>query len=36
MVNYPFDDDKEGLSHYSRSPDDEAFKQVAKAYSQVN
>uniref|UniRef100_A0A3B5M6R2 Peptidase M14 domain-containing protein n=1 Tax=Xiphophorus couchianus TaxID=32473 RepID=A0A3B5M6R2_9TELE len=31
VVNYPFDDDKEGLSHYSRSPDDETFKQVAKA-----
>ncbi|XP_043974621.1 carboxypeptidase D [Gambusia affinis] len=36
VVNYPFDDDKEGLSHYSRSPDDEVFKQVAKAYSQEN
>ncbi|XP_027855156.1 carboxypeptidase D [Xiphophorus couchianus] len=36
VVNYPFDDDKEGLSHYSRSPDDETFKQVAKAYSQEN
>ncbi|MEQ2281859.1 hypothetical protein AMECASPLE_034649 [Ameca splendens] len=36
VVNYPFDDDKDELSHYSRSPDDAVFKQVAKAYSQEN
>lgn len=35
VVNYPFDDDKDGLSHYSKSPDDAVFRQVAKAYSQV-
>lgn len=35
VVNYPFDDDKEGLSQYSRSPDDEVFQQVSRAYSQV-
>uniref|UniRef100_A0AAQ4NXP9 Carboxypeptidase D, a n=1 Tax=Gasterosteus aculeatus aculeatus TaxID=481459 RepID=A0AAQ4NXP9_GASAC len=34
VVNYPFDDDKEGLSQYSRSPDDEVFQQVSRAYSQ--
>ncbi|XP_012732805.2 carboxypeptidase D [Fundulus heteroclitus] len=36
VVNYPFDDDKDGITHYSRSPDDSVFKQVAKAYSQEN
>ncbi|XP_038139891.1 carboxypeptidase D [Cyprinodon tularosa] len=36
VVNYPFDDDKDGLSHYSKSPDDAVFRQVAKAYSQEN
>ncbi|KAM9734172.1 carboxypeptidase D [Menidia menidia] len=36
VVNYPFDNDKEGLIHYSKSPDDEVFKQVSKAYSQEN
>ncbi|XP_060929705.1 carboxypeptidase D [Limanda limanda] len=36
VVNYPYDDDKEGFSQYSRSPDDKVFKLVSKAYSQEN
>jgi len=35
VVNYPYDDDKDGLSEYSRSPDDSVFKQVSRAYSRV-
>lgn len=36
VVNYPFDDDKDGNSYYSKSPDDEVFQQVSRAYSQEN
>ncbi|TNN34947.1 Carboxypeptidase D [Liparis tanakae] len=36
VVNYPFDDNKDGLSQYSRSPDDGVFQQVSRAYSQEN
>ena len=36
MVNYPYDDDKKGLTEYSKSPDDMVFRQVSKAYSQVS
>ncbi|XP_028274597.1 carboxypeptidase D [Parambassis ranga] len=36
VVNYPFDDDNDGIAHYSKTPDDEVFRQVAKAYSQEN
>ncbi|KAL3992004.1 zinc finger protein [Sarotherodon galilaeus] len=36
VVNYPFDDDKDGNSFYSKSPDDEVFQQVSRAYSQEN
>lgn len=36
VVNYPYDDDPEGVIRYSRSPDDAAFKMVALAYSQVS
>ncbi|KAK2831374.1 hypothetical protein Q7C36_016460 [Tachysurus vachellii] len=36
VVNYPYDDDPEGVSRYSRSPDDGVFKMVALAYSQEN
>uniref|UniRef100_A0A8C5H4J4 Peptidase M14 domain-containing protein n=1 Tax=Gouania willdenowi TaxID=441366 RepID=A0A8C5H4J4_GOUWI len=36
VVNYPFDDDKDGNTHYSPSPDDAVFQMVARAYSQEN
>uniref|UniRef100_A0A3B4TBF9 Carboxypeptidase D n=2 Tax=Seriola dumerili TaxID=41447 RepID=A0A3B4TBF9_SERDU len=36
VVNYPYDDDKEGTTQYSQSPDDKVFQQVSKAYSQEN
>uniref|UniRef100_A0A1A8FK58 Carboxypeptidase D, a n=1 Tax=Nothobranchius korthausae TaxID=1143690 RepID=A0A1A8FK58_9TELE len=36
VVNYPFDDDEEGVSHYSKSPDDQVFQQVSRAFSQEN
>ncbi|XP_072548111.1 carboxypeptidase D [Salminus brasiliensis] len=36
VVNYPFDDDPEGISRYSRSPDDAVFQMVATAYSKEN
>ena len=35
VVNYPYDDDKEERTQYSACPDDEVFKQVSLAYSQV-
>lgn len=36
VVNYPYDDDKEGVTQYSQCPDDKVFQQVARAYSQEN
>ena len=36
MVNYPYDDDKKGLTEYSKCPDDMVFRQVSKAYSKVS
>ncbi|XP_077578171.1 carboxypeptidase D [Stigmatopora nigra] len=36
VVNYPFDDDKEMKTHYSKAPDDQVFQQVARAYSEEN
>lgn len=36
MVNYPYDDDAEGISRYSRSPDDAVFRMIALAYSRVS
>lgn len=36
VVNYPYDDDPEGISRYSGSPDDATFKMVALAYSRVS
>ena len=34
VVNY-YDDDKQGVSQYSQSPDDKVFQQVSRAYSEV-
>lgn len=36
VVNYPFDDDPEGISQYSKSPDDAVFQMIAAAYSKEN
>ncbi|CAL8345725.1 unnamed protein product [Arctogadus glacialis] len=36
VVNYPYDDDREGVSKYSKCPDDEVFHQVSRAYAQEN
>lgn len=36
VVNYPYDDDKDGAIQYSPSPDDRVFQQLSKAYSQEN
>lgn len=36
MVNYPYDDDQDGITRYSGSPDDAVFKMVALAYSRVS
>uniref|UniRef100_A0A3Q2Y7G1 Carboxypeptidase D n=1 Tax=Hippocampus comes TaxID=109280 RepID=A0A3Q2Y7G1_HIPCM len=36
VVNYPFDDDQEGKTQYSKSPDDKVFQQLARTYSQEN
>ncbi|KAK9520795.1 hypothetical protein VZT92_020657 [Zoarces viviparus] len=36
VVNYPYDDDKEGITKYSQAPDDKVFQQVSRAYSQEN
>ncbi|KAG8002060.1 Carboxypeptidase D [Nibea albiflora] len=36
VVNYPYDDDKKGISQYSQSPDDQIFQRVSRAYSQEN
>ncbi|KAK2847162.1 hypothetical protein Q5P01_010161 [Channa striata] len=36
VVNYPYDDDKDGINRYSSSPDDKVFQQVSRAYSKEN
>lgn len=36
VVNYPYDDDKEMETRYSKCPDDQVFQQLARAYSQEN
>ncbi|XP_019943891.2 carboxypeptidase D [Paralichthys olivaceus] len=36
VVNYPYDDDKDGITQYSQSPDDRVFKLMSRAYSQEN
>lgn len=33
VANYPYDSRKDGLDRYSRSPDDDIFRQLALAYS---
>ncbi|KAB1265975.1 Carboxypeptidase D, partial [Camelus dromedarius] len=33
VVNYPFDDDEQGVATYSKSPDDAVFQQIALSYS---
>ncbi|XP_076831943.1 carboxypeptidase D [Brachyhypopomus gauderio] len=36
VVNYPFDDNPDGISRYSKSPDDDVFKMVSSAYAKEN
>ncbi|XP_069883506.1 carboxypeptidase D [Dipodomys merriami] len=36
VVNYPFDDDEQGIATYSKSPDDAVFQQIALSYSKEN
>ncbi|XP_066552144.1 carboxypeptidase D [Amia ocellicauda] len=36
VVNYPYDDDVEGVVTYSQSPDDDVFKMLSLAYSKEN
>uniref|UniRef100_A0A674HRG4 Carboxypeptidase D n=1 Tax=Taeniopygia guttata TaxID=59729 RepID=A0A674HRG4_TAEGU len=36
VVNYPFDDDEQGIAIYSKSPDDAVFQKLALAYSKEN
>jgi len=35
VANYPYDDDSEMKSKYSKSPDDSVFRELALAYSKV-
>lgn len=35
MVNYPYDDGKQGVAAYSKSPDDSVFQQIALSYAKV-
>ncbi|XP_036392182.1 carboxypeptidase D [Megalops cyprinoides] len=36
VVNYPYDDNAQGVKAYSQSPDDAVFKMVSLAYAQGN
>ncbi|KAL1260791.1 hypothetical protein QQF64_008618 [Cirrhinus molitorella] len=36
VVNYPFDDNPDNVSRYSKSSDDDVFRMVALAYSKEN
>lgn len=35
LANYPYDDTKNGISVYSKSPDDKIFQVISEAYSLV-
>lgn len=35
VVNYPYDDNEQGVATYSKSPDDAVFQQIALSYSKV-
>lgn len=36
VVNYPYDDNEQGVATYSKSPDDAVFQQIALSYSKVH
>ena len=36
VANYPFDDSPTGGTEYSKSPDDDVFKELAKTYASVH
>uniref|UniRef100_F1LPC6 Carboxypeptidase D n=2 Tax=Rattus norvegicus TaxID=10116 RepID=F1LPC6_RAT len=36
VVNYPYDDNEQGVATYSKSPDDAVFQQIALSYSKEN
>ncbi|XP_053130971.1 carboxypeptidase D [Hemicordylus capensis] len=36
VVNYPYDDDQQGIATYSKSPDDAIFQQLALSYAKEN
>ncbi|XP_067864382.1 carboxypeptidase D-like [Heptranchias perlo] len=36
VVNYPYDDDADGIAVYSRSPDDAIFQQLALSFAKEN
>uniref|UniRef100_A0A8D2LHK5 Carboxypeptidase D n=1 Tax=Varanus komodoensis TaxID=61221 RepID=A0A8D2LHK5_VARKO len=36
VVNYPYDDNRQGVAAYSRSPDDDVFRQIALSYAKEN
>ncbi|XP_063002757.1 carboxypeptidase D [Elgaria multicarinata webbii] len=36
VVNYPYDDNRQGIAKYSRSPDDSVFQQLSLSYAKEN